>query len=59
MKISLGTIDVSKRQREAIGNYYGTKIASRDTCRRFIVYNGYESIYDQLVLLDEKQELRA
>jgi hypothetical protein len=57
MKIALGTVEVTDRQREAIAFYYGDEgLASRDRCRGFIFRNGYEAIYDQEASLCEYEE---
>lgn len=57
MRIALGTVVVNREMREAIGQYYGEEIASRETCRRYIIDNGYESIYDQLRTMELKDQM--
>jgi hypothetical protein len=56
VRIALGTVELSLRQRAAIGFYYGTAIASRDTCRHFIIGNGLGAIDDQMATLDAWEE---
>lgn len=56
MRIALGTVEINDYQRKAIALYYGEEIASRATCRRFIIDNGYESIVDQEIVLEGEEK---